>query len=314
VYRIRLLLGSLALTGLVGLLTSAVAAEGRKKIVFLAGRATHGYGSHEHYAGGMLLARLLKENMPNIGAVVHRGWPKDAAAFEGADAIVIDCDAGSLITAHLAELDKLMKRGAGLACFHYTLVVPKGKPGERLLDWIGGYYETHWSVNPTWEAHFKELPKHPITRGVKPFEILDEWYYHMRFRKDMEGVAPILTAVPPDATRKRRDGAHSGNPHVRARMGMPEHVAWAYVRPGGGRGFGFTGAHLHWNWAHDDYRKVVLNALVWVAGAEVPPNGVPSKRPTVEELKANLGGPRPRNWPPGTIQRIIDSITRPSAR
>ena len=34
---------------------------------------------------------------------------------------------------------------------------------------------------------------------------------------------------------------HSGNPHVRARMGMPEHVAWAYERPGGGRSFGFTG-------------------------------------------------------------------------
>ncbi len=45
-----------------------------------------------------------------------------------------------------------------------------------------------------------KLPEHPITRGVKPFKINDEWYYHMRFREEMEGVTPILTDLPPDAT------------------------------------------------------------------------------------------------------------------
>ena len=60
-----------------------------KKLVLIAGRRSHGYGSHEHYAGLSLLARLLKENMPNIDAAVHRGWPKEASAFDGASAIVI---------------------------------------------------------------------------------------------------------------------------------------------------------------------------------------------------------------------------------
>ena len=26
-----------------------------------------------------------------------------------------------------------------------------------------------------------EIPEHETTRGVKPFEVKDEWYYHMRF-------------------------------------------------------------------------------------------------------------------------------------
>jgi len=142
----------------------------------------------------------------------------------------------------------------------------------------------------------------------------------MRFAENMErdpalrepNVTPILTAIPPDSTRKRGDGAHSGNPHVRARMGMPEHVAWAYQRPDGGRGFGFTGGHWHWSWAHDDFRKLVLNALVWVTGAEVPPDGVPSKTPSVEELEANQDFPKPRNWNQEKIQQDIEQWNRPS--
>ena len=52
---------------------------------------------------------------------------------------------------------------------------------------------------------------------------------------------------------------------------------WAVERPDGGRGFGFTGGHFHDNWANDDFRKAVLNALVWVAKVEVPPGGIESK-------------------------------------
>ena len=68
----------------------------------------------------------------------------------------------------------------------------------------------------------------------------------------------------------------------------------SFERPGGGRGFGFTGAHFHKNWAHDDFRKTVLNAIVWTANIEVPKNGVPSKTPTQEELDANQDEPKPK--------------------
>jgi len=271
----------------------------KKKIVLIAGRRSHGYGSHEHNAGCLLLAKCLEQNVPNLETVVYRnGWPKEEGALEGADAIVIFCDGGGghVVNPHLQEVDKLMKQGVGLACLHYGVEVPKGKQGDCVKDWIGGYFETHWSVNPHWTAEFEDFPKHPITRGVKPFVMNDEWYYHMRFVDDMKGVTPILTAVPPDSTRQRRDGPHSGNPTVRARKGMAEHVAWARVRPDGGRGFGFTGGHWHWSWACDSFRRVVLNAIVWIAGIEVPEGGVPSKTPSFEELEANQDYPQPKNF------------------
>ncbi|HYE98012.1 MAG TPA: ThuA domain-containing protein [Planctomycetota bacterium] len=265
----------------------------RKKVVFVSGRPSHGPGDHEHYAGCMVLAQSLKASGLPVETAVHKhGWPEDEAFFEGADTVVVYCDGGGghLLNKRLEAFDKLMKKGVGLVCIHYAVEVPKGPSGDAFLGWIGGYFETHWSVNPWWDADFLKMPEHPITRGVRPFKIRDEWYYHMRFRDNMEGVAPILTAVPPDSTRQGKDGAHSGNPAVRAEIGKgtAEHVAWAYQRPDGGRGFGFTGGHRHANWANDDFRKLVLNAIWWTAKGEVPEGGVSSKTPTQEEMDAHL--------------------------
>ena len=294
-------------TAILLILSPSTGRSAGKKVVLLAGRRSHGYGTHEHYAGCSLLARWLKANVPGVEALVHRGWPKNPAILEGAAAIAVICDGGGghVLTKHLDEAGELMEQGVGLACIHYAVVVPKGAVGAKFLDWMGGHYETWWSVNPTWMANFREFREHPVTRGVRPFKIRDEWYYHMRFRESLEGVTPVLTAIPPDATRKRKDGAHSGNPHVRARMGQPEHVAWVYQRPNGGRGFGFTGGHWHWNWAHDDFRKLVLNALVWVAGLDVPAGGVESRTPTVADLQVDMDAAPPKNWQPQRIESMI---------
>ena len=217
---------------------------------------SHDYGSHEHFAGCTLLAKNLQQAMPNFETVVIRTqWPP-AEAFQDVDAVVMYCDGGGghPVNQHLAEIDALADQGVGVVCIHYGVEVPKGPAGEKFLKWIGGYFETDWSVNPHWKADFQELPQHDITRGVKPFAIQDEWYYHMRFRPEMQGVTPILTAVPPASTLERPDGPHSGNPHVRAKAGQPQHVAWAAERDGGGRGFGFTGGHFHWNWGDPNFR------------------------------------------------------------
>ena len=71
-------------------------AEDAKKVVFVAGRPSHGYGSHEHNAGCLLLARYLRDNVPNVETVVYQnGWPENGMeAFEGADAVVVYCDGG----------------------------------------------------------------------------------------------------------------------------------------------------------------------------------------------------------------------------
>ena len=58
---------------------------------------------------------------------------------------------------------------------------------------------------------------------------------------------------------------------------IPQTLAWVVENPNKSRGFGFTGGHFHSLWAQNDYRKLVLNAIVWTAGVEVPPNGVTGK-------------------------------------
>lgn len=279
-------------------------AEGKKKIIFIAGTPSHGFAQHEQNAGVMLLAKCLNETMSDkIETVVYpshkendrmvNGWPKDPAALEDAAAIIIFCDGGGnhIAIPHIKQIDELTKKGVGVGCIHYGVEVPKGEAGDALLRWIGGYFETYWSVNPHWKASVTSIPDHPVGRGVKPFSTNDEWYYHMRFRPDMEGVTPIVAAIPPDSTRQGKDDAHGGNPEVRSGLGksLPEILVWvAENKETGSRGFGCTGAHFHFNWAQDDFRKCVLNAIVWTAKIEVPAGGVESKRPTVPELLANL--------------------------
>ena len=73
----------------------------------------------------------------------------------------------------------------------------------------------------------------------------------------------------------------------------PQHVAWAFERSDGGRGFGFTGAHFHNNWANDDFRKLVLNAILWTAQMDVPGAGVKSQV-TPEQMTQNLDAKPPR--------------------
>ncbi len=259
----------------------------------IAGKPSHGPGEHEHRAGLLLFQKCLA-GVPGVQVEVYsNGWPSNSEVLKGAAAVVIYSDGGvghpALQDDHLQQLGALMKQGVGLACIHYA-VEPTIEKGQReFLDWIGGCFEINRSVNPVWTADFKTLPDHPITRGVKPFKLKDEWYFNMRFRDGMKGVTPILTAVPTPDTMSRPDGPHEGNPGVRAAVqrGEPQVVAWASERPDGGRGFGFTGGHYHHNWGNDNMRKVVLNGILWVAKVEVPPDGV-SSIVTAAELTQNL--------------------------
>jgi type 1 glutamine amidotransferase len=219
--------------------------------------------------------------------------------FHGVDAVIIFSD-GQTEARHpvlegdnLTALDRVLTRGAGLGLLHYAVEPAVVKGRTEFLRWIGGYYEVHRSVNPHWTATFDSLPRHPITRGVSPFSIRDEWYFYMRFVDDMKGVTPLLVDIPPPETMARPDGPHEGNPEVRAVVARrePQTMAWAYDRADGGRGFGFTGAHYHQNWGNDNFRKLVLNAILWLAKMEVPATGVASVV-THADLQANLD-PKP---------------------
>ncbi len=274
---------------------------GAPKIVLIAGSKSHGPMEHEFFAGSALLQQLLKQN--GINAVMARdGWPKNEKVFDGAAAVMIYADGGGghpMLRkdggkSRLDLMKALLAKGVGFSNLHYAVEYPKENAAD-VLPMLGGYFEPFWSVNPTWTANYKKLPDHPITRGVKPFSIKDEWYYHMKFVDDMKGVTPILSDIPPDATRGKEgtNDAHGGNPEVQKHKGESEHMAWAYERPDGGRSFGFTGAHYHKNWGDENFRRLVVNALLWTVKVDVPEGGAKVEMDSSELMK-NLDDKRPK--------------------
>ncbi|MFN3649572.1 MAG: ThuA domain-containing protein [Armatimonadota bacterium] len=271
---------------------SVSAAQQPRKLVLVAGAPSHPTLMHEFRAGCLLLQKCLR-GVPGLETTLHTGgWPDDPRAFDRADAVFLYMDGGGNHPAiqgdRLQVLEGLARRGAGLGFAHYALEVPAEKAGRQWQEWVGGHYEHLYSVNPMWEPEIKALPEHPITRGVKPFRVKDEWYFNMRFRPELRGITPILTAVPSDAVR-RGPYVYPAGPydHIVAASGREELLLWAVERPDGGRGFGFTGGHGHLNWGDPSYRKLVLNALVWLTKLPVPRQGVESTV-TRAELYQNL--------------------------
>ncbi|MFO0937904.1 MAG: ThuA domain-containing protein [Gemmataceae bacterium] len=245
-----------------------------KVVLLIAGKQSHGPGDHEFFAGTAILMNLLKQT-PGVFPVMARdGWPKNESLFDRADTIVFYMDGreGHPVVKgdHLEKMKKLMAQGKGWVNLHFAVdYLPKH--GTQVLNWMGGYYDPNISTNPHWDAEIRNLPKHPITRGVTPFKLRDEWYFNMHWTgdvtdvKDAKGVTPILQAVPPDDKR--------GTADAKKYLGRLETMAWAYDRKDGGRGFGFTGGHFHRNWADENFRRVVVNAILWTAKVEVPETG-----------------------------------------
>jgi hypothetical protein len=275
-----------------------------KRIVLIAGRPSHPPGMHEFRAGCLLLQKAMA-SVPGVTVQVYDGgWPSkeadgarvdDNAALQNADAILIFSDGGKGNPAIQGErmklLDGLTAKAVGLGFAHYGVEVPAGVPGEAMHRWIGGYYETFYSVNPMWKPAFDKFPSHPITRGVQPFATYDEWYFSMRWTPDaatQKRITPILVATPSDEVRKGPYVSPRGPyDHIIAGSGKAETMMWVFERPDGGRGLGFTGGHTHANWGDPNQRRIMLNALLWLAKVDVPAGGVVDKI-TDADLTMNL--------------------------
>lgn len=263
-----------------------------KHLTLIAGAASHNTGTHEHKAGVLLFASCLEDIEGLDVNTYFEGWPEDQSVLEDTDAIFLFMDGGSnhpiLQDNRLDIMRGFMEKGKSLGVMHYAVEVPKDNGGEEFMSWIGGYYETHYSANPIWEAEFKNVPNHPTLKGVEHFKTTDEWYFSIRFRPDNIGVTPLLVAYPSDETR---DGpyVHPRGPynHIQEAKGESEILSWSVERDDGGRGFGYTGGHFHENWGNEDNLTYVLNSLVWLAGLDVPENGVQCNI-TDEDLQKNL--------------------------
>ena len=84
--------------------SSASFADEKKKIVFLADGGKNSK-THAHESGNALLANALEKSGLGFETSLHKGWPTNAKAFDGADCVVIFCNGGGghLVMRHLDQ-------------------------------------------------------------------------------------------------------------------------------------------------------------------------------------------------------------------
>jgi type 1 glutamine amidotransferase len=270
---LSLLLGAALLPAVLPISAFAADAPAKtKKIVLIGMNRDHGPGEHEYAAGLAILAECLKQTPGVEVEVIHlgKGFPNDAAFLdkaEGASTVVCFLRrAGDLFKKqeHRARIEALLKQGTGFVCLHWAVEGDK-KEGEPFMAALGGYYEPGYSDNP----HNTTLVRpadgaHPIARGWKPFEARDEFYFKIRLLPDARPV--VLAAELKGHDRKEY---------------KDQTIGWVYERKeskgalGAGRSFGFTGCHFHVNFGIPEFRRLIVNGILWTAGIEVPESGAP---------------------------------------
>jgi len=265
----------------------------KKKILFIAGNTKHRHGVHEYRAGSILLANALNESGLPLDAKVHwYGWPEDESIFDGVDACVLYADAGGELGEKYAFLDERVKDGMGIMFMHYG-VHPTKEVGERYYKkWIGGYYDDDFSVNPSWIAELVPKRDHSVARGLQStLKVYDELYWNLNLDTENSQVYALATAIPTRQNMVRYGSSKFWNRLAADKLGTKQELLWCHDPETGARGAGFVGGHYHCNWAIDDYRKLILNTIAWVARVEVPADGVPSKTVTKAMLNENLNRP-----------------------
>jgi len=125
--------------------------------------------------------------------------------------------------------------------------------------WLGGIYQKDKSGRGHWPSSHIDFPQHPITNGVKPWQINDGWLNGIQFVGDMQGITPLVW---------------SGKEVEESRAGLDNHiVAWSYDRPAGGRSFSFSGLDAHSAWELPGMRQLVVNGILWSANMSIPEGG-----------------------------------------
>jgi hypothetical protein len=169
-----------------------------------------------------------------------------------------------------------MAGGTGLVMLHQSMDVPADH-AEDVKSWLGAVFLSDIGNRGHWDQELTKMVQHPVTRGVPGFSVLgDGWLYNLHFA---DGATRLAAGPVPDKSRTTADS--------KANTGRDETMAWAYERPAGGRGFGFTGGDVHRNWILEPQRRLVVNGILWTAGLEVPAEGAPAVLKNVP-LDANL--------------------------
>lgn len=241
---------------------SADEAPVRHRVLLLGQKPdSHPATTHEYMAGVRLMGLLL-ERSPGVQAVVVQAdspWEAGPELLDGADAAIVFLSEGAKWVTEapnrLAAFQRLAKRGGGLTCLHWGMGTRESKP---IVDYVSLFGACHGGVDRKYKfATFtvKPMETHPVTNGLHPFEVRDEFYY-------------ALKQPTPDLNLKVA-------PLLRVSIdGTDQTIAWACERPDRGRSFGFSGLHYHDNWKLPEYRRLVLQGVLWTLKQEIPKAGI----------------------------------------
>lgn len=250
-------------------------AEGTKKIVLIGHEPDHPYRTHCYLPDCELLARCLRQT-EGVEAVVSRNWPTDPEVLRGVDAIVLHVREGGTLLFHPPHRDeaaRLLKEGVGLAAIHWGTGAAMGEVGARWLAALGGWFNPEFSRYLVQESTVRVAePGHPVSRGWNDYPLRDEFYIKLRFQPEAK---PVMVA--------NVDGDD-----------YP--IGWVYERPdSAGRSFGFVGGHFHDNFAVEEFRRGIVNGILWTAGVELPAGGAPCEiGPQDLELTPEFEALRPK--------------------
>ena len=270
-------------------------ASAETHVLIVVGPSNHGPGSHEPEAGARLIKHCVESlsNVDGITASVSLKWPT-AEQRAAANTVVFLGDTFPAnrfedAARNLAHLHEMMRRGCGIVCIHYATGLKKedvSPTGEHpLLQWMGGYFANPGSTHHVSYAKIFDKaeikpasPDHPICQGWTSFTVRDEPYGNNYFGPKGNKPAPNVTIIatslqPPEAPKK-------------------EAVAWCVQRADKGRGFGIVMPHFYKNWKNDDLRTLILNAVVWTTGTELPKTGVKSPTPDLRAFGAKAIEPK----------------------
>ena len=259
-----------------------------KQIVFLAGPRDHGMaGRHEYEQDLRALASSIERatNLHDVTTKVFVGRaPRDLSELAHAAAIVIESSSDraanethplfppnpstngrgydSATTSYLKSLDSLVKANhVGVVILHYASWAENWAARGYYIDWTGGLWVQMMSKNPNdqWAIALRNA-SHPVLRGVRPWSYRDE-VFSRYFLPDDPRRTDLLVGTP-----------------ARSTIG-PQVVSWAYERADGGRGFVFGGMDFHDNLQLEDFRRFLVNGILWSAGVEIPAGGVSTPKP-----------------------------------
>ena len=223
-------------------------------VLLIGQQPDHPWGSHMYLHTADMLAKCLKLN-GEIETAVSDGWPADPKSLADVDTVVIYTSPGAellLDAPHRQQVLDLMQRGCGLVTIHWASTVRQenlDRLGPAWMKLLGGTWISNVGLS-TDTSPLKQLhPEHPICRGWKEYEIHDEFYLNPRISDEAQPLLQVST------------------------KGQDVVVGWAYERPDGGRSYATTLGHFYENFQREEFRRTIVNGVLWTARREVPENG-----------------------------------------